>query len=70
MSWEEPHYVGRSKGSKKATSTGHMGGSMGGRFETTKGYKKRRLEKIKAEEEYYASMCGPVIVRKIGDPAP
>lgn len=47
-----------------------MGGSMGGRFETTKGYKKRRLEKIKAEEEYYASMCGPVIVRKIGDPAP
>jgi len=62
--------MGKSKGPKKATSTGNTGGSMGGRFETTKGYRKRRLAKLKAEEDYYASMCGPVTVRKIGDPIP
>lgn len=60
--------MGAKKGSKKATSTGSTGGSMGGSLEYTRGAKKRYAEKLRKEEEYYASMCGPVTVRKIGDP--
>ena len=59
--------MSRKKGSGIAVTKGKStGSSMGGRFETTKGYKKRQLAKRKAEDEYYASMCGPVTVRKIG----
>lgn len=39
-----------------------MGGTMGGRMETTKGYRKRRIEKMKAEDAYWASLSGPVTV--------
>lgn len=56
------------KGSSIAVTKGKSTGtSMGGMFETTKGYAKRRAARIKAENEYYASMCGPVTVRKIGE---
>lgn len=39
-----------------------MGGSMGGTMETTRGYQKRRREAIKAEDAYWASLCGPVTI--------
>lgn len=61
--------MGAKKGSKKATSTGSMGGSMSGSMEYTRGAKRRYAEKLRKEEERYNSLCGPVIVRKIGDPA-
>ena len=60
--------MGAKKGSKKATSTGSTGGSMGGSLEYTRGAKKRYAEGIRREEERYASLCGPVTVRRIGDP--
>ena len=41
-----------------------MGGSMGGTMETTKGYRKRAAAKRKAEEEYWASLNGPVVVTR------
>jgi hypothetical protein len=44
------------KGSKKATSTGSTGGSMGGSLEYTRGAKKRYAERIRREEERYASL--------------
>ena len=58
--------MGSKKGSKIAVTRGKStGSSMGGAFETTKGYRKRALAKRKKEEEYWLSMNGPVTVRKI-----
>jgi hypothetical protein len=55
--------------SKKAPSVAvtkgkSIGGSMGGAMEYTRGYKQRVAEKQKKEENYWASMNGPVLIRK------
>lgn len=56
------------KGSKIAVTKGKsIGGSMGGAMEYTRGYKRRKEAIRKREDEYYASMCGPVTVRKVGE---
>lgn len=60
---EKGQFMGAKKGSKKATSYGSMGGSMSGSMEYTKGNRKRLAEKMKAEEDYWASLAGPVTVR-------
>mgnify|MGYP006284346383 CR=1 FL=1 len=53
--------MGSKKGSGKATSSGKMGGSSGG-MQYTKGYLKRKKLKMQKEEEYWASMNGPVTI--------
>jgi hypothetical protein len=40
-----------------------IGGSMGGRMEVTKGRLRRLKEARQKEEEYWASLSGPVTVR-------
>ena len=56
------------KGSKIAVTKGKgIGGSMGGAMEYTRRYKRRKEAVRKQEDEYYASMCGPVTVRKVGE---
>jgi hypothetical protein len=42
---------------------------MGG-METSPARKKRRAKQLRAQEQRWASLAGPVEVRKIGDPAP
>ena len=57
--------MGRKKGSKIAVTKGKsIGGSMGG-MEYTLGHKRRYREKMEAEEAYWASLAGPVIVTTI-----
>jgi hypothetical protein len=54
--------MAKTKKSGLPTKGKSMGGSMGGRMETTKGYRRRQIEKIKAEDAYWASLSGPVTV--------
>lgn len=57
-----------SKSPKVAVTKGKsIGGSMGGAMQYTRNYKKRKEAIRQREDEYYASMCGPVTVRKIGE---
>ena len=54
--------MAKTKKSGLPTKCKSMGGSMGGTMEVTKGYLKRAAAKRKAEEEYWASLNGPVVI--------
>ena len=41
------------------------GTSMGGSLEYTKGAKARAAKRLRSEEDYWASLAGPVTVRRI-----
>jgi hypothetical protein len=54
------------KGSKTAVTRGKSTGtSMGGSLEYTKGAKARAAKRLRSEEDYWASLAGPVTVRRI-----
>jgi hypothetical protein len=57
--------MGRKHGSKQAVTRGKSIGGSTGAMEYTRGYKKRLREARKAEEEYWASLSGPVLVTTI-----
>lgn len=54
--------MAKTKKSGLPTKGKSMGGSMGGRVQVTKNYRKRQVEKIKAEDAYWASLSGPVVI--------
>jgi hypothetical protein len=55
------------KGSGIAVTKGKsIGGSTNG-MQYTRGYMRRAKEKLKAEEAYWQSLNGPVIIRNIKD---
>jgi hypothetical protein len=59
--------MSRKKGSGTAVTKGKsIGGSTNG-MQYTRGYKRRLKEKMKAEEEYWQSLNGPVIISNIKD---
>jgi hypothetical protein len=55
----------RKKGSNIAVTKGKSIGGSTGAMEYTRGYKRRLKEQKEAEEAYWASLAGPVIVTTI-----
>jgi hypothetical protein len=59
--------VSKSKGKKTAVTRGKSTGTSMGGMEYTKGAKARHAKKLRSEEDYWASLAGPVTVRKMGE---
>ena len=57
--------VSKVKGRKTAVTRGKSTGTSMGGMEYTKGAKARHAKKLRSEEEYWASLAGPVTVRHI-----